>query len=223
MSTKENVMSIRMTFTEPLLGTLPANPEIAKEFILSKFPGDAIAEDEESSLPSGSERFDKAITVFARDGGKEPMLWDYQVKGFFKDSCLAMIESGVHTGEHLKPVRLTSHMYKREIDNLVFVSPRRIRLDIPPMVDWPEWDNLPKGPNGLPILQRPLRKDNLKGGQVCLAASEAIPPGTSLQLEITVLNVKLMPFIENWLDYGALKGMGQWRNAGFGRFSWLRL
>jgi hypothetical protein len=29
-----------------------------------------------------------------------------------------------------------------------------------------------------------------------------------------------MDHIRDCLDYGALKGMGQWRSGGWGRFSW---
>jgi hypothetical protein len=26
--------------------------------------------------------------------------------------------------------------------------------------------------------------------------------------------------VREWLDYGKLRGLGQWRNSGKGRFSW---
>lgn len=29
-----------------------------------------------------------------------------------------------------------------------------------------------------------------------------------------------LDLVREWLDYGALKGMGQWRNSGRGRFVW---
>lgn len=215
-----DTMTVKITFTEPLLGTLPANPNIAKEFILSRFPGEGLAEDEEQALSDPNEEFEKGITVFARDAEKRPMLWDYQIKGFFKDACLAMIESGELTLESLKKDRLGLYTYKREIDNLIFATPRRIVIALPDTVDWPGWDQLPEGPMGLRLLQRPLRKENPRGGTVCLATSEAIPPDATMEFSVTCLNEKLMPYVVRWLNYGTWKGMGQWRNASYGRFEW---
>lgn len=215
-------MTVKATFTEPLLGTLPANPEIAKEYILSKHPLKVPAEDEEAALAGGEEEFDKGITIFARNASQRVCLWDYQVKGFFKEACLAMIESGAFTKESLTPVKLqTVYSLKRTIDNMIFVAPRMIVLGLgPDDSGWPGWQDLPMGPKGLRLLQRPLRKENPRGGTVCLATSEAVPMDTTMAFTVNVMNPKLMPYIERWLDYGSLKGMGQWRNASFGRFSW---
>ena len=33
-------------------------------------------------------------------------------------------------------------------------------------------------------------------------------------------NMKLVPYIANWLNYGKCNGLGQWRNSGKGRFTW---
>jgi len=30
----------------------------------------------------------------------------------------------------------------------------------------------------------------------------------------------LTPYIHQWLDYGKLRGLGQWRNSGKGIFEW---
>jgi hypothetical protein len=32
-----------------------------------------------------------------------------------------------------------------------------------------------------------------------------------------------VPYVEEWLDYGCLRGLGQWRNSGKGRFFWERI
>jgi hypothetical protein len=29
-----------------------------------------------------------------------------------------------------------------------------------------------------------------------------------------------MKLVREWLDYGRLRGIGQWRNSGRGRFTW---
>ena len=50
--------------------------------------------------------------------------------------------------------------------------------------------------------------------------SEELPAGTWCDMEILVLQEDLIPAIFEWLDYGALRGIGQWRNSGCGRFTY---
>jgi hypothetical protein len=201
-------MKIRIVFNEPLLGTLSGNKEIAEEFIASKNPN-GIDQEELDAIPF-NEDLEKHSTIFARHEGK-PMLWDYQIKGFFKEACEAMINTDLFKKEELKKTKLTGWSYKRTIDKLIFVGPRRIML------------NLPSGVPELSFCERPAKVDTMKGPRSVLMRSEMTPEGTSMELEITVLNDNLMPFIERWLDYGALFGMGQWRTSGMGRFIWEEL
>ena len=35
-----------------------------------------------------------------------------------------------------------------------------------------------------------------------------------------MLNPDLEDVVREWLDYGALRGIGQWRNSGMGRIKW---
>ena len=196
-------MKIRMTFTEPVLGTLSGNKEIAEEFIISKHP-DGHCEEESEAVPE--EALEKASTGFSRTDGK-PHLWNYQIEGFFKEACAAMVHMGAITKEELKRVRLTEYLYKKTIDEAIFVSPRKIFLDLP---------------NGdeLAFCERPLRGQTMRGERIALARSEMAPAGTTIEVEIATLNPKLTDFVKRWLDYGSLKGIGQWRNSGMGRFSW---
>ena len=46
------------------------------------------------------------------------------------------------------------------------------------------------------------------------------PAGTSLVVDIRLLDDGLETVLREWLDYGALRGLGQWRNSGKGRFTW---
>ena len=78
-------LKVRLTFTEPLLGTWPANQNVAREYIASKGPDAATIEDEVAALGADA-AVDKAMTVFPRNEAGQPILYDYQVKGFFKDS-----------------------------------------------------------------------------------------------------------------------------------------
>ena len=199
-------MKYELTFTEPLLGTLSGNKEIAEEFINSKHP-DGHSEEESEMHPD--EELEKSSTIFARDGEKL-MLWDYQFKGFLKEACEQMINSDTMTKEEQKKYRLTGYMYKKTIDKQIFVMPRKIHLELPEGTK-PEF------------IERPLRGQTMRGERICLARSESVPPGTKVIIEIIHLNEKLKKFIPQWLTYGALLGMGQWRSGGFGRFSWVEL
>jgi len=195
-------MKYQIEFNEPLLGTLSGNKEIAEEFINSKHPE---GHSEEESEMHPDEELEKSSTIFARDGDKL-MLWDYQFKGFLKEACEQMISSETMTKEELKNYKLTQYLYKRTIDKQIFVMPRRIHL------------TLPEGAK-TEFIERPLRGQTMRGERICLARSESVPAGTKVDIEILCLNTKLEKFIPQWLKYGALLGMGQWRSSGMGRFS----
>jgi len=195
-------MKYQIEFSEPLLGTLSGNKEIAEEFINSKHPE---GHSEEESEMHPDEELEKSSTIFARDGDKL-MLWDYQFKGFLKEACEQMISSETMTKEELKNYKLTQYLYKRTIDKQIFVMPRRIHL------------TLPEGAK-TEFIERPLRGQTMRGERICLARSESVPAGTKVDIEILCLNTKLEKFIPQWLKYGALLGMGQWRSSGMGRFS----
>lgn len=208
---KENELKVRLVCTEPLLGTLPGNEEIARDFVLAKHPEQPQQDEEEAAAEtvSAAEVLEKTSTMFSRLDGK-PIMWDYQIKGFFKDACQAMIISGAIKQEVLKKVRLQSlWIYKKTIDLLVFVNPRRIELQIPGGV-----------PKEMAFLERPLRGQTMRGERIALVRSEMLPAGTTLDITINTLDPNLMPYIKQWLDYGALRGLGQWRNGSYGRFSW---
>ena len=196
-------MKIEITFTEQVLGTVSGNKEIAEEFIASKNPA-GVQQEEIDAVPE--DMLEKTSTIFARDKDGKPMLWDYQVKGFLKAACQAMIGMDTETKEELKKVRLTNYMYRRTIDQLVFVAPRRIPLE------------LPNEDTELTFCERPLRGQTMRGERIALARSEGAPEGTKIRLEIITLNKKLTDYIKRWLSYGALSGIGQWRNSGKGRF-----
>lgn len=212
--TERNIMKIRITFTEDLLATLPGDKELAKNFVAAKNP-DGMADDELTVIDSMSEALEKATMHFARDVDKAkpdyhpPFLYDYQVKGFFKGACLAFIESDNFTREELKKLRLTPWTYKRTIGSQIHIGPRKIFFDCPDGTDQDKLD----------FCERPLRADTMKGERIALARSEAMPAGTSIVVEITTLNLKLIPFVKAWLSFGGLIGLGGWRGSGKGRFT----
>jgi hypothetical protein len=78
-------LKVRLTFIEGLLGTANSDPNIHEEFIASKSP-DAPSREEEIAALGVDEVIQRGKTIFSRDENGNPMLWDYQIKGFFKDA-----------------------------------------------------------------------------------------------------------------------------------------
>lgn len=189
-------MKVKITFIEPLLGTLAGNKELAEEFIASKHPSKEVQEDEAEAIANLPEQIEKSSTLFPRHKG-EPFIWDYQIKGFFKDACSMLNRVGPKMKAH-----------KKIIDGLIFVKPRRIILALGGELTWTE---------------RPLRAQTAQGERIALARSETAPIGTTLEFEINCLDKKLETAVKYWLDYGALRGLGQWRNSGMGRFEWIEV
>ena len=68
--------------------------------------------------------------------------------------------------------------------------------------------------------QRPLRGQTPQGERIALANSETIPAGSWIEFTIKCLCDSHEAAVREWLDYGELRGIGQWRNSGKGRFKW---
>lgn len=186
--------TIAITLTEPLLGTAPLNKDLYAEYIASRV-NDVDVLDEIDSVPDAIE---KATTGFHRDANGAPILYDYVVKGFFKDAA-----GMLRRVDGTKSSKLTS--YKKVIDGLVFVRPRTIAI---------------QAAGDVGILERPLRAQTAQGERVALARSEMIGAGARITFTLELLDSKLEPAVREWLDYGANRGLGQWRNGGYGTFTY---
>lgn len=200
-------IKVKLTFIEPVLGTWPNNQNVARDFIASKSPDSATIEDEVAALGADFVS-DKGMTVFPRNDNGEPVLYDYQIKGFFKDSCgmLSRIGSKTETGKKKalnESGKITA--YKKVIDGLIFVSPRMIPIHTS---------------GEMTECQRPLRAQTAQGERVSLANSEQIPAGSTCEFEVLCMDDSHEKAVLEWLDYGVLRGIGQWRNSGKGRFSY---
>ena len=189
----------KLTFTEEVLGTSPNDEDIYRNFIGSKAP-DAQTVEEEVAAMGADAVVEKGMTVFARDENGTPCLYDYHIKGHFKDAC-SMLKKA--TGSLSKDIKA----HKKLIDGLVFVNPRLIPLEIP------------EGKT-MGVCQRPLRAQTAQGERVALAMSESVPAGTTCTIEITCLTDDDIKYVREWLDYGHFRGIGQWRNAGKGAYTW---
>jgi len=199
-------LKVRLTFTEPVLGTRPGNPELLQKYILDKarkkhpdLPPE-MEEEELIAMPAVEEAVDEKSTFFSRDEEGNPILWDFMFKGLFKEACWALRRVPKTASGKLKA-------YIKEIHGLIFVFPRKIKLELPEGTS-PE------------IYERPLRGQTPKGERVSIARSEMLPAGTTCEFEVRTLSIDMMDAIDEWLQYGALKGMCQFRTGSFGRFTY---
>lgn len=195
-------MRVKLTFIDDLLGTAASNPDIHEKFIASKAP-DAATREEEVAAIGADDVVADGRTIFPRNKDGQPIIYGYQVLGFFKSACGFLRRESSTKSSKLKA-------YKKEIDGNVKV--------------YPDKDN--KAGRMIPIeydgeigsCQRPLRASTAQGDRVAIADSESINAGASIEFDIVLLNEKLKKNVEEWLEYGEYSGLGQWRNSGKGAF-----
>lgn len=182
-----------LLLTEKMLGTV-AGGTLYSDYIASKALGDV--DDELATAPAVA----NGATGFHTLPDGTRILYNYVLKGFFKDAC-SMLRRVPGT----KSSGLTA--FKKLIDGLVFIAPRQIRLELPPDPD-------------LTPLERPLRAQTAQGERVALAKSDTVPVGTRLEFTLEVWGDELSQgVLREWLAYGKHRGLGQWRNGGYGTFA----
>ena len=189
-------MKVRITLTEEMLGTASAKKDIHAEYIASKAPN-APSMEEEIAAIGVEEVTENAMTVFSRTPDGTPAMWDYQIKGFLKDTFGMLRKVPGSACSKIKA-------YKKEIDGLIFVSPRIIPISL-------------SGEMG--TCQRPLRAQTAQGERVALASSETVPAGSVMEFEFKFLTPGAhMDAVIECLEYATMRGFGQWRNSGKGTF-----
>lgn len=198
-------MKIRISFIDSMLGTKAADPTVFASYIATKRP-EGPSTDE---LVSAESAEIKGTTGFHKDTAGNPFVYDYQVRGFLKESFGALKQMpkskvyGIPT-------------YKQKVDLFFFVYPRMIPLVIPEK-------------QSLGVCERPLRAETMQGPRMTVVRSEEVPIGTTMEFEVASAldkvkigdkSVLVEDAIAQTMDYGAFHGFGQWRNSGKGRFTW---
>lgn len=189
-----------------ILGAQAANPKVHSEFIAAKAARLRKSEEETSMLPEGFEQ--RGLTVFLRDNGCL-CLADYVVKGFLKEA-LGALKSQIGI---VAPAS--------KVDNFVLITPAYLRFS--------KNDEDVTAPDE--IFERPLRAMTMQGPRVSVSASETLDAGWTLTFTVHLMENPSSPkskaltfdVIEEALDYGSFKGLGQWRNGQNGRFVWARV
>jgi hypothetical protein len=199
---------VKLTLLEDMLGTVSKDKEIYTSYIATKRAaagGDPLSGAHlNQELETVVEVEEKGWTGFHMQDGK-PLIYNYVCRGFFKDAC-----GMLRRADGTLSKKLTA--YKKVIDGLVFVRPRRIFLNVP--------EGTFDEDGNLPVNERPLRGQTAQGERVALARSDYVPAGTTLTFDVRVLGQVSFNLLTEWLSYGEDRGLGQWRNGGWGAFEY---
>ena len=188
-----------------ILGSVPLNKDVYSKFIATK-AREVERQRADSDVDNVMDMPEEKATGFYRNADGEIILKGYQVKGFLKEAAKVLKD------------QLNLKSYLSKMDNFVFIK----EAEIPVIKDGhtiTETDG---------FLERPLRADTAQGPRTSLAKSEQITAGWELTVTIRVVkNEKTsksaeisMETVEKLLAYGELKGLLQWRNAGYGSFTY---
>jgi hypothetical protein len=239
---------VGLNFVEPVLGTVPMNPEIYKDYIESKKPENE-QEEEFGSVEKKEGRgwtgFHREPDLYERPDGSsttDPLLaklgadlapivrkrghlftYDYTVRGFLKESSNALRQIAAHDVKGCRG----------KIDQFVFAYPRRI----PFLAEKTHAADRkaggcgcgPEGATGCflihaphDVLERPLRADTPLGPRVALARSDLLNAGTRLEFDLKILWPKVFTeeILRMCFERGEMLGFGQFRTGSYGRFTY---
>ena len=199
--------NVTLTLTEDMLGSSPKNREVYATYVASKASPEQLAE--EVQLIENVE--ERGWTGFRGDDGGI-MLLDYQIKGFLKEQADALRECGALQARNAKDDGPLGGV-KGKIDRHLFVFPRRLRI-----LDEDTGKPLLK-PDG--INERPMRAMTAQGPRVSLVRSDMVRSGRVMKCSIATTWPALFKeeLIQQMLERGEVVGLGQWRNASHGRFT----
>lgn len=211
-------IKVKCTLTEEALGMTPSTADAWTRFLEfkkskanakeKKLIGQADEYDTIEKMEKAAEMTEKGMTIFPKEDGV-PFFWDYQLRGFFKDSFKALLAAGdgIWSATKAKANKLSNYTASRVVDQMIFVKPRKVMIQIPEGSE-------------MGYCERPLRAETMQGPRVALACSETVPSGSVMEFEIMILNEVFVDYVKEALDYGALRGFGQWRNSGKGTFTY---
>jgi len=181
---------------------------------------DAIAGKLDSLKETFKELKIKGVTVFFWDKEADrPAIGDHMIYGFLKASSEAIGRTRQAKAKKNKTTIpkgtvLTSISYTQGLINQhVQCEEQFIPFD----------KDIKKNEDGQAYyLQRSLRAMTAQGPRVTLAKSEVVPSGAKIEFTLKVMKDSPIDeeVLHNLFSYGSMKGLGQWRNAGYGQFSY---
>lgn len=196
-------MKVRITLLEEALGSSPSNEDLLGTYIASKAPTEELEAQEIETIKA--QNAEERLTVFPKLPDGTPFIYDYQIKGMLKDSCKMLAKAG-KAGYPGGKACAAIKAYKQAIDGLIFVKPRCIPYNL----------------HGLKMdyCERILRANTPMGERTSIAKGESVPEGSTIEFSVVCLDPALEKMVKECLDYGTMRGIGQWRNSGKGRFVW---
>lgn len=214
-----NKCKIHIVFKEPVLGSLNNNVNVFSKYIASKAPTPEKKAEEIATIQGEmtdeevAEQIEEQTTVFPKNKDGQCFCYDYQWRGFFKEALIV----GTEIGEKMMG-KLSRWSIKKTVDSMLFVVERRILF----------LDAAGNPISEVQQLERPLRAMTQRGERICLARSEIIPADAQVTFNLTWLENRNRDSKQRitrecllWaLEYGSLKGFGQWRGGGYGRFGY---
>ena len=197
----------KITGITPILGSCPADPEVYTNYVANKISKEDASE-EAKMLPENLE--EKGMTGFMRYSNGGLAVHNHVIKGFLKEALRTLKD------------QLGLKATDGKVDNLVFIHPYYITFRDSKGELYKEADA---------YNERPLRATTMQGPRTSLAKSEQLDESWTLEFTVTLVTnggtkaSKALTWesIETALDYGELKGLGQWRNASYGCFTWERV
>ena len=147
-------------------------------------------------------------TVFLRLDGK-PCIGSHMILGFLKAAGKAV---SITTKKEKGKVFGTQAYTDSIINQHVRVKEHFINFD----------SDIKRNKDNSPYFyERSLRALTAQGPRISIASSEVVPSGSSLEFTLKVLKGSPIGIehLETMFSYGELSGLGQWRNSGFGQFT----
>lgn len=185
---------VEIELIEPMLGTVPKDPEVYKTYIESKKP-EEVSEDESKTVEKTEA---KGWTGFHADEGGL-FIYDYMIKGFLKSA-----------GNNLKDTVKVKNL-RSKLNEFLFVKPRRIHLG-----GQTEPDGVLERPLRAQTMQGPrvtlARSDYINAGMKL-----------KFEIHWIAKSPVTFKMIETLFAYGEYKGIGQFRNGSYGQFKVLSI
>jgi hypothetical protein len=194
--------NVTLTFISPILGSAPSNKEVYQNYVASQMPEPTpeLVATEVAQIPDLPKT---GKTIFRVDPDTQHLIYlPHQIRGFLKAAASAI------TGKELSA-------FKSKIDKFVFVAPDVIELKL---------DGQPiKADPAMDTEERPLQAMTAQGPRVSLLSSEKLKKGVKIDFQLIVLPLGQREITEellrSWFEYGEFQGISQWRNGGYGRFT----
>lgn len=136
-------------------------------------------------------------TTFMRDEDGI-FIYNYMIQGFLREN-----------GNTLKDDLGVKYL-KSKLENNLFITPRKIRFY--------KEENVIRDYDA--TLSRSLRASTPQGPRTMIQKSDLVAAGSRLTFTLTLHDHKELTgdVLQGILEYGQYRGLGQWRNGGYGTF-----